>query len=174
MGQDHDRLKLYLTHRSALVDYATPLTGSRAQAEDVVQEAYFRFVPVKDNGKGAGAAPADNPLAYLYRIVRNLALDLIRRNGAESRREAQIALLEAGLTMPAPDEVFVQREELRRAAVALAELPERTRLAFELHRFHDQTFQQIADRLGISITSAHRLVRDAVMHVTRRLAADES
>lgn len=169
MGQDHDRLKLYLTHRSALVDYATPLTGNRAQAEDVVQEAYFRFVPQRD-----GAAPADNPLAYLYRIVRNLALDLIRRNGAESRREAQIALLDAGLTMPAPDDVFVHREDLRRAAAALAELPERTRLAFELHRFHDQTFQQIADRLGMSITSAHRLVRDAVMHVSRRLAADEN
>lgn len=170
MGQDHDRLKLYLAHRSALVDYATPLTGNRAQAEDVVQEAYFRFVPQREGG----AATADNPLAYLYRIVRNLALDLIRRNGAESRREAQIALMDAGLTMPGLDEVFVHREELRRAAAALAELPDRTRLAFELHRFHEQTFHQIADRLGISITTAHRLVRDAVVHVTRRLAADES
>lgn len=163
MAQDHDRLKLYLTHRSALVDYATPLTGSRAQAEDVVQEAYFRFVPP---GEGAGA---EKPLPYLYRIVRNLAFDLIRRSGAEARREAQAALLEAGLAMPALDEVFIQREELRRAAAALAELPARTRRAFELHRFHGWTFQQIAEALEISLTSAHRLVRDAVVHVSRRL-----
>lgn len=173
MGQDHDRLKLYLTHRSALVDYATPLTGSRAQAEDIVQEAYFRFVPQRPVD-GAGAASADNPLAYLYRIVRNLAFDLIRRNGAASRREAHVALLKAGLTMPALDDAFIHRDELRRAAAALDELPDRTRQAFELHRFHDQTFQQIADRLGISTTSAHRLVREAMMHVTRRLAAEEN
>lgn len=166
MRQDHDRLKLYLTHRSALVDYATPLTGSRAQAEDIVQEAYFRFVP-------AAAPVAEKPLPYLYRIVRNLAFDLLRRSGAEERRTAQAALLESGLAMPPLDEVFIRREELRRAADALAELPERTRLAFELHRFQDCTFQQIADRLGISVTSAHRLVRDAVLHVTRRLSSGE-
>lgn len=168
MQQDDDRLKLYLTHRSALVDYATPLMGgSRAQAEDVVQEAYFRFVPPL-----AGAAPTagvDRPLAYLYRIVRNLAFDMLRRSGAEMRRETQAMQLDAGLAAPAPDEEFQARDELRRAQAALAELPERTRRAFELHRFHDFTFQQVAETLGISVTSAHRLVRETVVHVTQRL-----
>jgi RNA polymerase sigma-70 factor (ECF subfamily) len=164
LQQDNERLKLYLSHRSALVDYATPLMGgSRAQAEDVVQEAYFRFVPE--------SAPAvmEKPLPYLYRIVRNLAFDMLRRSGAEARRVAQASLLQADLAMPAPDEEFQLRDDLRRARAALEELPERTRRAFELHRFHDFTFQQIADTLGLSVTTAHRLVREAVVHITHRL-----
>lgn len=165
MHREDDRLELYLTHRSALVDYATPLMGgSRAQAEDVVQEAYFRFVPASVTG-----AAMEKPLPYLYRIVRNLAFDMLRRSGAEARRETQVMQLGAGLAVPAPDEEFQARDELRRAGAALEELPARTRRAFELHRFHDFTFQQVADTLGISVTSAHRLVREAMVHLTRRL-----
>jgi RNA polymerase sigma-70 factor (ECF subfamily) len=170
LQQDDDsRLKLYLTHRSALVDYATPLMGSRAQAEDVVQEAYFRFVPAS----ATGAMP-EKPLPYLYRIVRNLALDMLRRAGAEARREAQAMQLGADLAAPAPDEALQARDDLRRAAAALQDLPERTRRAFELHRFHDRTFQQIADTLGISVTTAHRLVREAMLQVTQRLLRGDS
>lgn len=77
--------------------------------------------------------------------------------------------LGADLSAPAPDEEFQARDELRRAQAAMEELPERTRRAFELHRFHDFTFQQVAGTLGISVTSAHRLVREAMVHVTRRL-----
>jgi RNA polymerase sigma factor (sigma-70 family) len=162
-----DRLELYLTHRSALVDYATPLTGgSRALAEDVVQEAFFRFVPAEASAQAAGV---EKPLPYLYRIVRNLAFDMLRRSGAEARREAQVVQLGADLSAPAPDEEFQARDDLRRAQAALEELPERTRRAFELHRFHDFTFQQVAGTLGISVTSAHRLVREAMVHVTQRL-----
>jgi RNA polymerase sigma factor (sigma-70 family) len=167
--KEYDRLELYLTHRSALVDYATPLTGgSRALAEDVVQEAFFRFVPAPAD-TSAQAAGVEKPLPYLYRIVRNLAFDMLRRSGAEARREAQVVQLGADLSAPAPDEEFQARDELRRAQAALEELPERTRRAFELHRFHDFTFQQVAGTLGISVTSAHRLVREAMVHVTQRL-----
>ncbi len=167
LHKQDDRLELYLTHRSALVDYATPLTGgSRALAEDVVQEAFFRFVPAAASAQATGV---EKPLPYLYRIVRNLAFDMLRRSGAEARREAQAVQLGADLAAPAPDEEFQARDELRRARVALDELPERTRRAFELHRFHDFTFQQVANTLGISVTSAHRLVREAMVHVTQRL-----
>ncbi len=167
LHKQDDRLELYLTHRSALVDYATPLTGgSRALAEDVVQEAFFRFVPAAASIQAAGV---EKPLPYLYRIVRNLAFDMLRRSGAEARREAQALQLGGDLSVPAPDEEFQARDELRRAQAALEELPERTRRAFELHRFHDFTFQQVAGTLGISVTSAHRLVREAMVHVTQRL-----
>lgn len=170
MQQDHDRLELYLTHRSALVDYATPLMGgSRAQAEDVVQEAYFRFVP-----DAATGAAVEKPLPYLYRVVRNLAFDMLRRSGAEVRRETQAMQLGADLAVPAPDEELLARDELRRAQAALEELPERTRRAFELHRFHDFTFQQVAGTLGISVTSAHRMVREAMVHVAQRLMRSDS
>jgi RNA polymerase sigma-70 factor (ECF subfamily) len=74
LQHDDARLKLYLTHRAALIDYATPIVGCRARAEDVVQEAYIRFVPAR-----VADARIEQPVAYLYRIVRNVALDWTRR-----------------------------------------------------------------------------------------------
>jgi RNA polymerase sigma-70 factor (ECF subfamily) len=66
------RFTLYLSNRTVLVDYAAHLLGSREIAEDVVQEAFIKFIP-------AGTpAPADRPRSYLFRIVHNLAVDMLR------------------------------------------------------------------------------------------------
>ena len=75
-----------MENRPALVDYAAPIVGLRASAEDAVQEAYFRFVPPP-------GPPADigSPASYLFRIVRNIAIDMTRRVSSEVRRDAQFA-----------------------------------------------------------------------------------
>src|SRR5262245_35209429 len=72
-------LALYIAHRGALVNYANGNTGDRAHAEDVVQEAWLRF------GTTASERPLDQPIGYLYRIVRNLAVDGRRRRVRYSR-----------------------------------------------------------------------------------------
>ncbi len=66
-------LTLFVTHRRALVNYASSIVGTRAQAEDVVQEAWLRF---DDASKGR---LLEDATGYLYRLVRNLALDGRRR-----------------------------------------------------------------------------------------------
>mgnify|MGYP001809829558 CR=1 FL=1 len=168
MQRDNGKLSLFLTHRAALVDYAAPIVGCRSRAEDVVQDAYLRF---------AGRTTDDDlrqPLAYLYRVVRNTALDCVRRLSAEARRDAVGAAATDGEPLvPSPEETLMHRDSLRRIETALAELPIRTRLAFELHRFGGLTFHQIADRLGISTATAHRLTRDAMVSVMRGQLDDE-
>ncbi len=62
-------LGVFLAHRGELVSYAAAIVGDRTRAEDVVQEAYLRF------DAAALGRPLDEPLGYLYRIVRNIALD---------------------------------------------------------------------------------------------------
>jgi len=159
------RLKLFLAHRQALVEYATPIVGDRMRAEDVVQEAYLRFVP-----SAAGAAEASNPAAYLYRIVRNLAVDLRRRLSADSRRDgAHLVLLSTLPPAPSAEEEALQRAELRQVEAALAELPANVRRAFEMRRIGGYTLQEIADHLGVSVPTAGRWTQEALMHVTRRL-----
>ena len=169
MERDAAKLDLYLTHRAALVDYAAPIVGCRSRAEDVVQDAYLRF---------AGRTADDDlrqPLAYLYRIVRNTALDCVRRLSAEARRDGAgaAAAADGQPLVPSPEETLIHRDSLRRIEAALAALPIRTRLAFELHRFGGLTFQQIADRLGVSTATAHRLTRDAMVSVMRGQLDDE-
>jgi RNA polymerase sigma factor, sigma-70 family len=166
MRPDSDTLVLYLTHRPALINYAAPIVGCRARAEDVVQEAYLRFVQVARDEKVL------QPVAYLYRIVRNLAVDWVRRLGAEVREDGGTAEPLAA-DMPSPEDEVLYRDELRLLAEALAELPETTQRAFTMHRFDGLTLQVIAERLGISVAGAHRLVRDALAHCARRLGDDD-
>ncbi len=163
-------LDTFLKHRDALVAYAAPLVGDRGRAEDVVQEAWLRFSAAAGKDRG-DAKPIIEPAAYLYRIVRNLAIDLARRLSAEAPHPSSEAVLN---DVPAdtadPERKAVDRDQLRALAAALDELPARTRHAFDLHRFEEKTYAEIGQILGISQARAHGLVQAAVAHCMRRLA----
>jgi len=164
LAYDRKTLDLFLTHRADLVDYAAAIVGCRSRAEDVVQEAYLRFDDVAERRELA------EPVGYLFRIVRNLALDWARRLRLEGRLGAPETAIEATPTdRPSPEDEALHKDELRIVRAALAELPERTRHALELHRFGGLKLKEIAERLGISTTLAHGLVFQALDHCRRRL-----
>lgn len=159
-------LALYLAHRGELVKYASGIVGDQAQAEDVVQEAWMRF------GAAAEARPLDEPVGYLYRIVRNLAVDGRRR----ARREelvvqpgAEAAAAETADDAPSPEATVAARDELRLLDAAMAELPQRTRIALEMRRFGGCKLKEIAAHLGVSVTVAHDIVAEGVEYCRRRV-----
>ena len=162
------RLALFMAHRSELVNYANRIVRDQAHAEDVVQEAYLRFDTVADRHQ------PDEPVGYLYRIVRNLALDGWRRLQREDRH---LVKGEDGKTdqigdgKPSAETVMEGRAEVAVLMKAMAELPERTRMALEMYRFEEVPLREIALRLGISIGLAHRLVADGLEHCRQRLYA---
>ncbi len=156
---------LFAVHRGELVRYASRILGDASQAEDVVQEAYLRF------RAAAETQHVDEPLAYLYRVVRNLSLDFGRRltrerQSGETWRQQRG---EAGDEQPSAERHAAGREELELLARAVDELPERMRNALHLHRVEGCTFQQVADRLGVSVGLAHSLVTQALEHCRVRL-----
>ncbi|MGV6875258.1 sigma-70 family RNA polymerase sigma factor [Pseudochelatococcus sp. B33] len=159
-------LALYRTHRPALISYAASIVGCRARAEDVVQEAYLRFMQVAPNEKVL------QPVAYLHRIVRNLAVDWRRRLDAETRGQEERPEQIVDST-PTPESEVLYRDELNLLVAALGELPEATRRAFVMHRLDGMTLQVVAEELGISVAGAHRLVQNALVHCARRLAGDD-
>ncbi|MFP1682942.1 sigma-70 family RNA polymerase sigma factor [Alloalcanivorax sp. C16-1] len=164
MNGDNDKLKVYLEHRAALINYAIPLTGSRDAAEEVVQDAWLRF---------ARANMPRQPAHYLYRIVRNLAMDLSRRLNLESRyrHDQYDANLEwmAPAPLPEPERSLLNEEQLSEVAKVMATLPENTRKALEMHRLGGARLQDIADALGVSTSSAQRLVHQGMVKVALHL-----
>ena len=74
-------------------------------------------------------------------------------------------------TAPTPESVAVHKDDYALVMDALAELPERTRIAFEMHRFGDARLREIAAFLNVSVPLAHRLVADAVQHCKERLGS---
>ncbi|MFT3689040.1 sigma-70 family RNA polymerase sigma factor [Paenirhodobacter sp.] len=167
MDDNDRRLDLYLAHRREFLDYAAAITGDRAQGEDVVQDAFLRF------SSETASRPLDEPLGYLWRIIRNLALDWRRSRKAEGRyidpdADASWALHD----QPMAEEALACRDELRIVMAAIAELPERTRDALEMHRFEGLKLREIADRLGVSTATAHGLVYEGLAYCRYRLDGD--
>lgn len=153
--------ELFLRHRGALIDSASAIVG-RSMAEDVVQEAWL---------KAADAVhAAQNPAAYLFRVVRNLAIDVARRSGREVGGLAGETLLQAAVDDQAdPERQMGERDDLRLVLQALDDLPAATRRAFSLHRFDGLTYAEIARKLHISQGQAHKLVQAALAHCIARL-----
>jgi len=165
LGYADKHLSLYLIHRGELVDYATAIVGDRGRGEDVVQEAFLRL------RSSSPDRPLDEPLGYLRRIVRNLAIDWVRRLASEGKLLATSVASDAiAEDRPSQEDAIINRDELQIVMEAMAELPERTRTALELHRFEGLKLKDIADHLGISVARAHSLVYEGLEHCRKRLA----
>lgn len=157
---------IYATHRAALVNYANAIVGDSSHAEDIVQEAWLRL----DNLMRR--RPPDRPVAYLFRIVRNIAIDLRRRQILEKRYfdpDGQILSLQVADDVGTPEAAAVVREELRLFEEAWSDLPERTRIVLEMRRFGGCTLEEIADHLDISVTSVHGIIAKGIAQCRRHL-----
>jgi RNA polymerase sigma factor (sigma-70 family) len=153
------RYEMYLKARKALLDYATPLTGSRDDAEDIVQDAFLKFVP-----DAADATPP--PKAYLFRIVRNLSFNKRRRRKLEAKDEPDdIPWWAWPQAQPSPEAEFVLQQQVRLVAQAIERLPVRERAVMEMYRFEKMTLQEIAERLAVSVPTAHRLLSAAMVRL---------
>lgn len=149
----------FVDGREEFLSLAEGILRNQAEAEDVVQDSWLRW---KNR-----SADCVSPRAFLRAIVRNLALDRIRR-----RRSERVLLCTPQLEpLRAPDaeETTIQRQRLATAERALAELPERTREAFRMRRIEGRSLREIADVLGVSQPRAHQLVCQAVARIAGAL-----
>ncbi|KSB88398.1 RNA polymerase subunit sigma [Caulobacter vibrioides] len=147
---------LFESRRPAMTGLAYRMLGSRAEAEDVVQDAWLRWREVDETG-------VDNPGAFLNRVVSRLCLD--RLKSARARRELYV-----GEWLPEPvvdvDETFGLGENLTVAfLLALERLTPLERAAFLLHDVFDTPFAEIAATLGRSEAAVRQLAARAREHV---------
>jgi RNA polymerase sigma factor (sigma-70 family) len=162
------RLRLFLRHQAALINLAAPIVGCRSGAEDVVQEAYIRFT-----SKRTGSPDILKPVPYLHQIVRRLAFDWVQSHGRERPGVVESSFFEeTAAPLPSPEQAAANRQELALVSDALDDLPERTRTAFEMHRLGGYTLQEVAVRMGISVTLVHQLIHRALAHCASRIGDD--
>ena len=134
-----------------------------------MQEAWLRFRAI------ANARAIEEPHRYLVRIVQNLALDRQRKQGRMDRLFVSDLAGAAGLVSSdelSPQAGLEARDELARLRKAIAALPERSRRAFEMHRFDGMRLIEIAVELGISKSVASELVIEAVEFCKKALKRD--
>ena len=113
------------------------------------------------------AAPDARPLLFV--IARNLQLDRWKSVGRERARLSadDVRDLDAGpravsCEIPPADQRLIGRQDLAAAEAVIRSLPQKTRDAFLLHRFKAQTYRQIADRLGVSVSMVEKHIAEAL------------
>lgn len=164
-AQTPRQIALFLEHRSALVDYAARLLGSREQAEDIVQDAFLRLKP-RDSDEYAPR----QVLSYFYSIVRNLALDQLKRRKVETRgRDVDPPFWILPQDPGMPEESVLLADQARIALRTMEELPSETRRAVELYRIEGWTLEAIAAELNISTATAHRMIRGGMVKIALSL-----
>jgi RNA polymerase sigma-70 factor (ECF subfamily) len=160
-------------HRGRLFGIAYRMLGSRADAEDVLQDAYLRW-------HGTDKDAVRSTEAWLTTTVTRLAIDRLRK--AKVEREAYV-----GPWLPEPlSEADVRTPELAAeldsdisiAFLALLEaLAPDERAAFVLHDIFDDDYADIAGTLGKSEAACRQMVhraRERVMSRRRRFLVDDA
>jgi RNA polymerase sigma-70 factor (ECF subfamily) len=132
--------RLIDAHAGPLVLYARQWCGT---PEDVVQDAFLRLV--------RQARAPDDPVAWLYRVVRNRALDAAKMDRRRQRRESAAARPVRWFVEPAVDGLDAET-----AVAALQSLPAEQREVIVARHWGGLSYEQIAEAAGCSASTAFR------------------
>jgi RNA polymerase sigma-70 factor (ECF subfamily) len=161
MASGLDEWKIWLEqHGRALALFARQWVSTRADAEDVVQEAFIRFWRSRQR--------VADPTAYLYACVKHCALDAQRSHRRRLKREQATA-------RPETEPLFggIEQSERRRMMQAsLRNLPENQREAVVMRIWGGLSFVQIGAALGTSPDTAASRYRYAMARLRAELSGE--
>jgi RNA polymerase sigma factor (sigma-70 family) len=170
---------LYTEHRTQLVSQARRITRDEAEANEVVQEAFLKFMlaaPELDS--------ADRAIAYLRTSVTNLSLNIIRARGARpnlvaidadttQERLNEIASenhIDLDTTIAAAEDAAIIRE-------ALARLTSDQRTALVMWEMEGRSTEEIATALNTTPANVRHILaraRKSMVRVLEEWVVDES
>lgn len=155
-----DRL---LAGRDQFIGFVERRVGSRAVAEDIVQEAFLKSVE-----RGGSVRDGESAVAWFYRVLRNAVIDYYRRSDTARRAsEAWAHELERQQT-PDPD---TEREICRCILGVLDGLKPEYKQALEMVDLEDRSLQDLADAAGINANNAAVRVHRARQALRKQLVA---
>lgn len=145
---------LFEEEESGLLRFALGLVGRRTVAEEIVQESFLRLQPLWSE--------VENPRGWIYRTVRNLALNHLRDRRPEAELNEETATVEESV---AP-ELLARNEAVGMVRLLLAEMSEEDRNLVRLKYHDDLKYQEISQRTGLSVSN----VGYRLHHVLKGLA----
>lgn len=153
-------------HRSRMSRRATAITGSEADAEDVVQETLLAILSGPHVLSGI-----ERIGGWLLTTAKRRSIDAIRAAARRRRREASVGLDE--LFERADPQELMERDEFARAvAGAVRGLPPANREAFVANALEMKTFKEISEETGVPMGTLMARKKRAVDEIRARLAED--
>ena len=154
---------VFRTYYRPLCQYAYSFLHDRDEAEEVVQTAFINIWDKKDQVEIQTSLKA-----YLYRIVRNSCLNVIKHAKVKQQHVAH-EMVHGESTHENVSQSVISSELEERISVAMKVLPEQCRLVFQLSRFEELKYSEIADQLNISVKTVENQIGKALKIMREQL-----
>jgi RNA polymerase sigma-70 factor (ECF subfamily) len=150
--------RMYDAYHRLVFGIALRMLSDTTMAEDLTQSVFLKIWSSPDSFREGNFA------AWLARVTRNRALDVLRSRAARSEAEIPADIAMDGTI----DDVVFARIDSQRVRSALAALPEEQRSVIEMGFFGGITHEEIARRTGIPLGTIKTRIRSGL----RRLRGD--
>lgn len=157
---------LFLKHAHEVKSFIRARWPREQDADDIMQESFLRL------SQYPHPELILNPRAFLFKTASNIAVDRHRRRKNQERYiEPDADIEDLANDCSSPDRHSEAHEALDLFSLWLDELPELQRHAFVLFRIEGFSHAEISLRLGISVSSSERYVKQVMQHISFRLSA---
>lgn len=148
--------QLFKAHYKALHAYAATILKDLDLAEEVVQQMFLRFWEKREL-----LAISTSIKAYLYKCIYNDSLNYLKHESVKKKYQdfTKVSANSFAEVASAKAELSELQLHLREA---LNDLPEQCRTIFQLSRFEELKYREIADQLGLSIKTVENQMGKAL------------
>lgn len=153
---------IFREHYPALCGYAHSFLKDTDDAEEEVQAMFLSIWEKRQT-----LVITSSLKAYLYRAVHNRCLNRLKHLSIRDEHR-QHTLYTADQRAPSPVDDLAGQELAERIDAAIRQLPEQCRRIFVMSRFDELRYQEIADRLTLSVKTVENQIGKAL-----RLLRDE-
>lgn len=163
-GDKQEFEKLFRSSYVSLVRYAKTIIRDHDAAEEIVQDLFFRLWKDREEMKIESSLNG-----YLFKSVHNRALHFIEHQKVVSRHAGEI-FAGAELTSEPVTETIYYHELQARVAKVLERLPERCGIIFRMSRFDGLKYNEIANKLAVSLKTVEADMGKALKEFRKALA----
>lgn len=155
--------EVFKTYFKNLHAYACTILKDEADAEEAVQQVFFKLWERAEHLSFSGSVAA-----YLYRAVHNQCLNQLKHQKVKANHQLHVAYSMKSESVNGPAKM-ISKELEQKIREALNELPEQCRTVFQLSRFEEMKYREIADQLDISIKTVENQMGKALKQLRLKL-----
>ncbi len=152
----------FKSHFKGLHQYAYAIIKDEIMAEEMVQNVFYKLWKNRDTIK-----VNESMAAYLYRSVYNESLNYLKHLKVKMAYQAHAARTMEDINNAA-DKLKLKELETK-LEEALRELPEQCRTIFQMSRFQEMKYMEIAGKLGISVKTVENQMGKALKILRHKL-----
>lgn len=156
---------VFKEHYAPLCTYARRYLIDPEAAEEVVQDMFFKLWERRDS-----LLITTSLKSYLFRAVRNHALNYIKYQRISQQYIDYVGFTTSNESAESAHEALINNDLERHFGRLVSSMPERRRMIFEMSRFEGLKYDEIAQKMNISVKTVENQMTKALEFLRKKLS----